>query len=113
MSLKKPLRKKTMSKLPTFNPQEIIPNKAKGESMSLAGMANATAGSLATDGIKAIITPFENKPATKGDLNKLVAQINGRYHVVKNIPPRYDGALPYFDFDTNTVVYLRMNPSVL
>jgi len=58
---------------------------------------------LAADGIKAIITSSYNKPATKGDLKKLVSEINGRYHFVKNIPARFDGALPYFDFDTNTI----------
>ncbi len=39
--------------------------------MSLARMGNATAVVLASDGIKALLTSNENKPATKGDLKKL------------------------------------------
>jgi hypothetical protein len=73
--------------------------------MSVAGIGNATAGTLAADGIKALLTANDNKPATKGDLKKLVLEMNGRFHLVKNIPPRTDGALPYFDFETNEIVF--------
>ena len=105
--------KNLKSKIPaTINQNELLPSKAKIDTMSLAGMGNATAGSLAADGIKALLTPNDSKPATKGDLKKLVSEINGRYHLVKNIEPRFDGALPYFDFDTNEVVYMHMTQSI-
>lgn len=95
----------------TTTPQDVkaqivnFKNKDKVEAMSVSGIGNATAGTLAADGIKALITHSDNKPATKGDLKNLVSEINGRFHLVKNIPPRIDGALPYFDFETNEIVF--------
>ena len=67
---------------------------------------------LAADGLKALLTPNDNKPATKGDLKKLVSDINGRYHFVKNLPHENDGALPYFDFVINTIVYFHLSHCV-
>ena len=83
-----------------------LSNKAKIETMSSAGIGNATVGALAADVIKATFTHNDNRPATKGDLKNMVSEINGRYHYVTNLPHRYDGALPYFDLDTNEVVYI-------
>lgn len=90
-------------------PTTTFKTKNKVDAMSAAGVANAAAGTLAADAIKSVMTLHENKPATKGDLKKFVSDINGRYHLVKNIPPRYDGALPHFDFDTGLVVYFNTN----
>ena len=86
-----------------------IRNKAKIETMSPAGIGNATVGALAADGIKALMTHNDDKPATKGDIKNLVSEINGRYHFVTNLPHRYDGALPYFDLDANMIVYFHRN----
>lgn len=74
--------------------------------MSLPGIGNATAGSLAADGIKALFTTPDDRPATKGDL-KALAKKSERYHKVVNLPPRADGTFPYFDMETNKIVYLR------
>lgn len=81
------------------------PVKNKVDSMSLAGAGNAAAGSLMADLFKDTFTRTENKPATKADLNNLKNQLVNRYHKITNLPPRYDGALPYFDIDTGQVVY--------
>ncbi|XMO86733.1 hypothetical protein AAFN75_00210 [Algibacter sp. AS12] len=91
----------------TTNPEQNIkvPTKTKIETMSASGVGNAAIGSLAADGLKSLLTPLENKPATKGDLKKLSDKIIKRYHLVNNIPRRSDGALPYFDMDTGDVVY--------
>jgi hypothetical protein len=79
--------------------------KTKIESVSAHGIGNATIGTLAADGLKSLFTSQENKPATKGDLKNLTNKIIKRYHLVKNIPKRLDGALPYFDIETNEVIY--------
>jgi hypothetical protein len=89
-------------------PQVPIPStKTKVESMSMAGVGNAAIGSLAADALNKILTKEENKPLTKGDLNKLLEVLNQRYHLVKNIPPRIDGAQPYFDLTTNNIVFFK------
>ena len=107
-------RKKTENKLATNPDKEtkievattpVLPKKTKVEAMSLAGTGNAAAGSLLADGLKSMLTPIENKPATKADLEKLRKQIVNRYHKINNIPPRADGAQPYFDMYTGGVVY--------
>ena len=67
-----------------------------------------TAGNLIADGIKTLLTVEDNKTATKGDLKKLTEQLVGRYHIINNLMPRNDGALPYYDMKTNMVVYLHV-----
>jgi hypothetical protein len=57
-----------------------------------------------------LLTANENKPVTKKDLQEFVDIITKRYRFVKNLQPRYDGALPYFDFDTDTIVYFNKPP---
>lgn len=87
---------------------EIItpPSKTKIESISFAGISNATFGSLAASSIKSAFTSENKKAATKGDLKAYTNAILGRYHLVKNIPRRQsDGAMPYYDMETNEVVY--------
>ncbi|WP_282147887.1 hypothetical protein [Algibacter lectus] len=107
-------RKNTETKLPIISDSETKtevatlptkPEKTKVDSMSLAGTGNAAAGSLLADTIKAVLTPLDNKPATKGDLENLKKQILTRYHKINNLATRHDGALPYFDMDTGEVVY--------
>lgn len=98
-----PIQKDNSIKVPKL----ISPlSKTKIESMSLAGMGNAAAGNLAADAVKSIFTPIDNKPATKGDLKKLTEKLINRYHIISNMPQRYDGALPYFDMETGQVIYL-------
>ena len=46
--------------------------KERVQTMSFSGIGKAAAGALAADGIKALLTPNDSKPATKGDLKKVV-----------------------------------------
>ena len=78
----------------------------KVEQVSLAGMGNSALGTWAADGLKSLVTKYEDKPLTKGDIRKIAAEINGRYHLVKNANPLPNGKKAYFDMQTNTVVYL-------
>ena len=80
-------------------------NVPKKESISAIGGDNAALGTLAADDLKPIFTSQENKPATKADLKNLTNKIIKRYHLVKNIPKRSDGALPYFDIENGVMVY--------
>ena len=77
----------------------------KIDTMSMAGVGNATAGSLAADALKSILTTQDNKPATKGDIKVLLNRM-GRYQKVINLPLGENGALPHFDMETNNIVYL-------
>ena len=78
------------------------------QKMSLAGVGNATAGTLAADAIKTIFTKDANKPATKGDIAQIFEKLNSRYHLVKNQAPNKFGQYPYFDLVENVVVYLKL-----
>ncbi|GGZ67242.1 hypothetical protein [Algibacter mikhailovii] len=80
-------------------------DKGKIETMSLAGVGNSTAGNIIANKLQNAFTPLENRPATKGDLKMLANKITKRYHPVNNLPHRSDGALPYFDLQTNEIVY--------
>jgi hypothetical protein len=81
----------------------------KKESMSMAGVGNATAGTLAAGAIKALLTKESNKPATKGDLTQLLEKMNGRYHLVKNMQPNFRSEYPFFDLVEGVLVYLPVN----
>ncbi|TXE16018.1 hypothetical protein ES692_13950 [Psychroserpens burtonensis] len=82
-----------------------IPTPSK-ENMSLAGVGNATAGSLIANGLKAITTSNKNKTATKGDISELKALLTSRYLPIKNIPTDLHGRHPYYDIDTKNLIYL-------
>ena len=82
------------------------PSKTKIESVSIAGVGNATIGALAASGIKSVFTHPDNKAATKGDLKDLAMTFTRRYHLVNNLPKRdTDGALAYFDMETQEIIY--------
>ncbi|AOW20759.1 hypothetical protein [Urechidicola croceus] len=80
--------------------------KMKIDQISMAGILNAAAGNLSSDFLQEIFTKAENKPATKRDLQLLYEKLQ-RYHQVKNLPRREDGAIPYFDLETKEVVYRK------
>ena len=85
------------------------PSKLKVDEMSFAGVGNAATGTLLADGLKEIVKAFqpeENKPVTKKDFQELKTLFKkNRYCLIQNMERRYDGALPYFDMATNTIVY--------
>ncbi len=79
----------------------------KVEKMSLAGVGNAAAGALAIQLATNLFTSEENKPATKKDLQNLIASLKQRYYPIMNIPITQDGSKAYYDMETKNIVYLK------
>ena len=82
-------------------------NPTKIEQMSLAGIGNAAAGTLAVTALTSLLTNTQDKPATKGDINNLLHQITQRYYPILNSVQGKDGTKPFYDMDTKTIVYLK------
>ncbi len=78
----------------------------KSDKMSLAGVGNATAGALVADGLRSFLTKQENKPATKKDITELKALITQRYLPINNIENDAIGRNPFYDMETQNVVYI-------
>ena len=74
--------------------------------ISTAGVANAAIGIGLVEVGKNLFTREENKPATKGDISKLAANLK-RYHIIKNLPPNLQGQTPHFDIEKGEVVYIH------
>ena len=81
----------------------------KIEKMSLAGVGNAAVGTLAVNLATRLFTNEEDKPATKKDLQNLVSSMKLRYHPIYNLPLRQDGAEPFYDLETEKIIYLFNN----
>lgn len=79
------------------------------EKMSMAGIGNAAAGTIAVNVLTSLFTNKEDKPATKGDINNLLHKITQRYYPILNIAPQYDGAKPFYDLETQTLIYKKTN----
>jgi hypothetical protein len=79
----------------------------KIEKMSLAGVGNAAAGTLAVNALTSLFTSEENKPATKKDIQNLIGSLKQRYYPVMNIPITQDGSKAYYDMETKNIVYLK------
>ena len=89
-------------------PKTVIEKeKLKIEKMSLQGVGNAAVGTLAVNALTSIFTKEANKPATKGDMKDLLANLKQRYQPVKNLGIRPDGLKPFYDSHTQTIVYLN------
>ena len=82
-------------------------NPIKIEQMSLAGIGNAAAGTLAVTALTSLLTNTQDKPATKADINNLLHHITQRYYPILNLVPGKDGTKPFYDMDTKTIVYLK------
>ena len=78
----------------------------KIETMSIAGVANASAGTVAVNLINSLLTSEENKPATKKDLINIMGQ-NKRFHLVKNAPFKV-GYIAFYDLQSQCIVYRKM-----
>lgn len=83
-----------------------IKNQNK-ENINVAGIGNAAIANIATDALKSLFTHEDNKPLTKGDFKKIMAQFKNRYELVKNAPFRADGTQAYFDTEKKEIVYLK------
>lgn len=87
------------------------PTSSQVEKMSWTGVGNAAAGTLAVNALTSLLTKEENKPATKKDLSQLAKTLRKRYHPVRNMPQNYDGTFPYYDLESQTIVYFK-NPII-
>ena len=92
--------------------QQLVPTKTKTDQesikvdkMSLAGVGNSVAGTLAVEGLKSLFTSEGNKPATKSDIKNLERRFN-RYLEIKNIPRNIQNQIPYYDSVQKVVVYI-------
>ncbi|WP_348811087.1 hypothetical protein [Flavobacterium maritimum] len=90
--------------LPSTENKNTEEKKSKG--MNWAGVGNAAAGTLAVNLATSLFTKEENKPATKKDIREVKNLLMTRYHSIKNIPSRVDGARPFYDLQTQNIVYL-------
>ncbi len=88
--------------LPSVKKSETPPLKDK---MSLSGIGNAAVGTLATNIVTNLLTREENKPATKGDIQKILQGGIHKTILIRNIPPRMDGARAYFDTQQQILIY--------
>ncbi|MBZ9628133.1 hypothetical protein LB450_08485 [Psychroflexus sp. CAK1W] len=85
-------------------PAKFNTEKTKIDQVSVAGVANAAIGTTAADLVKNLLTPEQNKSATKADLKRLEEMLQ-RYHKVGNIKNLGDGRAPYYDMQLKMVVY--------
>lgn len=102
------IRKSTLLSKPIEN---SILNKSsnlnKIEQMSFAGIGNAAVGTLAVNTLTRVFTKEENKPLTKKDLKELKELMLQRYHEVLNLELDLYGNVPFYDMETQTIVYLK------
>jgi Fe-S-cluster-containing dehydrogenase component len=78
----------------------------KPETMSWSGVGNAAVGTLAVNFATHLLTKAENKPATKKDIQEIKNLLSTQYQLIKNHPNRFDGARPFYDMVTQSIVYL-------
>ena len=90
--------------LPTVKKTDSVGAQDK---MSWSGVGNAAAGSLAVSLVSSLLTKEENKPATKGDINKLLYGSSNKDILIKNVPPRVDGARAYFNTIQQILIYKK------
>ena len=79
--------------------------KTSLDKMSWAGVGNSAVGTLAVEGLKALLLKEENKPATKLDIQKLEERFK-RYQEINNLPINTKNQQPFYDGLLKKVVYL-------
>ncbi|WP_417195513.1 hypothetical protein [Bizionia sp.] len=95
-------RKQTEQSLPD---KEKTQKDSAKKGMSWSGIGDAAVGTLATNLATSLFTKEENKPATKGDIQKLLNGGINNLILVKNIPVRMDGTRTYFDTIKQILIY--------
>lgn len=95
------------SKTKVDSPEVADKNTAiKVEKMSLSGVGNAAVGAGINDLVKSLLTPDNQKPATKEDLKNVLQHLRlKRYFPIQNLPENSFGKKPFYDLETMTVVY--------
>lgn len=101
--------KDTPDTTPTTNSQttDLSQLNSKLNKLNSLNATNAMAGTLAADAIKfagkKLLNP-NSLNATKGDIKKLEKHFS-RYHFIKNLPQNNIGQYPYYDIQTQSIVY--------
>lgn len=99
---------KNLNEKPVLEVAEIGNDDSEsGDTINGAGIGNAAIGTAIVEGAKHFLTHPENRPATKGDLNKLQISLKARFQPILNVPNRGDGTRPFYDSLTNSLVYLH------
>jgi hydrogenase maturation factor HypF (carbamoyltransferase family) len=74
--------KTSKSITPKLKSRELVSikdKKTKVEEISISGIANAASGALIVHLLNKLLTKFENKSATKGDIQEIKELINQRF----------------------------------
>ncbi|WP_419212597.1 hypothetical protein ACNR9Q_00365 [Maribacter sp. X9] len=96
-------------------PTAVIPKNVKPlaqnkpdqrDRISVAGVGNAAIGAGLFEFGKEILTPQQNKAATKKDIQDLKVFFRSRYLLVHNLRKDPNGRTPYYDVRTGNLVYL-------
>ena len=86
--------------------KSIIPKKQTlHEKMSLAGIGNAAVGTAAVEIAKKILTPNNDRPATKKDIQDLMIFLKSRYLLVNNLKRDIYGRPAYYDIVTGNITH--------
>jgi len=104
------IRNKKLQLNRTTKGLKVPTEKEPKDGITWGGIGNATIANIATEVGKSLFIKEENKPATKGDIQSLLAKTKGRFFRVSNIPVRNDGAIAYYDMELKSVVYLNNQP---
>jgi len=101
-------RKKKIEKisLPKLPHTENTTANSYEDKVNAAGIINSALGTGLANGVQAVFTKAENKPATKKDIENLISKIQERYQPVRNMRPNPDGTMPFYDMVQKTVLYL-------
>jgi len=97
-----------------IKPKDILPKNGDlstqykpklRDKISLAGVGNAAIGASLVELGKEVLTPQQNKGATKKDIQDLKAFFRSRYLLVRNLRKDPNGKTPYYDVQTGNLVY--------
>jgi hypothetical protein len=99
--------RKTKIGLSKPNLEKQISDNTKIDKISVAGVGNAVIGNLAVNMVSNLFISEGNKPATKNDIKNLTSILKNRYHPIKNIPIRNDGAQAFYDIESQIFIYLK------
>ena len=102
---KKKIKKISLAKLP--NTENSTSNSYE-EKVNAASIINSALGTGLANGVQAVFTKSENKPATKKDIQDLMFQVKERFMPITNMPQQADGKRPFYDTVQKAVLYLPL-----
>jgi len=101
-------KKRNLQETETLAKESSNRSPIKIEQPSMAGVANAALGSAAVGALTKLLTKPENKPATKGDIDRIVSLIQNRYLPILNLKLGTNASKPHYDIVTKKVIYLNI-----